>query len=254
MASSARSASARARPTAGARILGLETGGDHLSVALLAWPDDAPATSIVLVDEVVAHRGGRHTDLVLALVDEVLTRHELRAADLALVGVGRGPGSFTGIRIGLATALALEVATSLRAWPVDSLQAMACHLARGYALPMLDARKGEVYAGLYRCDPGAAPEVVLAPRAWTCDAALAAAHAAAEDVLVFGSGAQVSGVASPVAPAFHAGAARHVAWLAAVAWDQAGRDSRSAPALDAAYLRRSEAEVALDSQTTLRRE
>ncbi|MFO0746080.1 MAG: tRNA (adenosine(37)-N6)-threonylcarbamoyltransferase complex dimerization subunit type 1 TsaB [Myxococcota bacterium] len=231
---------------AGQRILGLETGGDHLSVALLVWPDGQPASGMVLLDEVVAHRGGRHTDMVLAMIDEVLARHEVRPADLALVGVGRGPGSFTGIRVGLSTALALEVATGVSAWPVCSLAAMACHVPRGVALPLIDARKGEVYGGLFRCNPGIAPEVMLAPGARTCEATLAAAHAAAEDVLVFGSGAQVHGVASPVPPAFHAGAARHVAWLAALAWDEAGRDARAAPALDAAYLRRSEAEVARD--------
>lgn len=232
----------------GPRILGLETGGDHLSVSLLAWPDGAPAAGLELLDEVTAHRDGRHTDLVLTLVDEVLARHGLGATDLALVGVGRGPGSFTGIRVGLSTALALELGAGAAVWPVCSLAAMACHVPSGVAAPLFDARRGEVYGAVFRCDPGARPEVLLAPAARTCEASVAAARELAADALVFGSGAVAYGVASPVPPAFHAGAARHIAWLAALEWDAAGRDRAAAPPLDAAYLRRSEAEVALDAR------
>ncbi|MCC6622343.1 MAG: tRNA (adenosine(37)-N6)-threonylcarbamoyltransferase complex dimerization subunit type 1 TsaB [Deltaproteobacteria bacterium] len=237
-----------------ARVLGIETGGEHLSAALLAVSD---ADGITLLHEVTAHRGHQHADLVLTLVDEVLARAGMTAADLALVGVGRGPGSFTGIRVGLSSALGLTIATGVPVWPVCSLEAMACHVPRGYALPMFDARRGEVYAGLFRVGGEGAVEVVLAPRAATCEAALAAvanalpderSAGARDDILIFGSGAITYGVASPVGPALHVGAARHVAWLAARQWMAAGRDGALAPPVDAAYLRRSEAEIAADAR------
>jgi len=228
-----------------AYVLALETGGDHLSVALLGVGE-----RLGLLDEVLFRRDDKHADAVLALIDEVLARHALTVKDLALVAVGRGPGSFTGIRVGLATALALQLATGVTAWPVCSLRALACHVPRGVALPMLDARRGEVYAGVYRCAPGTLPEEVLAPRAMTCEAALAAGYAAAEDILIYGSGALAYGVASAVEPALHAGRAHYIGWLAASEWLAAGRRGELAPALDAAYLRRSEAEIAADARAS----
>ena len=123
----------------GARVLGIETGGEHISVALLEVSD---VGAVALVDEVTTHRGARHADLVMHLVAQVLQRQEMFAAELALIGVGRGPGGFTGIRVGLSTAMGLTLATGVPVWPVCSLAAMACHVPRGYALPMFDARRG----------------------------------------------------------------------------------------------------------------
>lgn len=236
---------ARIKKAPGARVLGIETGGDHLSVALLEVADDGRMT---FRDELICVRDDKHADVVLGLIDQVLARHAVSVRELTLVGVGRGPGSFTGIRVGLATALALQIAADVVVWPVCSLRALACHVPRGWALPLLDARKGEVYAGVYRCGPGTQPEEVLAPRAMTCEAALAAGTAAAEDILIYGSGALAYGVASAVEPAMHAGRAQYIAWLAASEWLAAGRTGERAPALDAAYLRRSEAEIAADAK------
>ena len=81
-------------------MLAIETGGEHLSVALLEVADDG---RISLRDELTHVRDDRHADVILALIDQVLARHTMKVADLALVGVGRGPGSFTGIRVGLST-------------------------------------------------------------------------------------------------------------------------------------------------------
>jgi len=234
-------------------VLGLETGGEHVSVALLevaaAAARDDEAAAVTLLDEVTSRRVQLHADVVMAHIDALLRRHGLAPKDLALVGVGRGPGGFTGVRVGLATALGLTLATGAPAWPVCSLAALACHVPSGPALVMLDARRGEVYAGLFDAGRGGPPEVVMAPAVGAAAALHAEALArAATPPLVIGSGAIAYGLASPVAPGCHVGAARHVAWLAARAWLAAGRDAGRAPALDAVYLRRSEAEIAADER------
>jgi tRNA threonylcarbamoyladenosine biosynthesis protein TsaB len=65
------------------------------------------------------------------------------------VAVGVGPGTFTGLRIGVATARALATAAGLLVHPVSSLAALAAALDEPLALPLIDARRGELFAALY---------------------------------------------------------------------------------------------------------
>lgn len=252
----------------GPYVIGIETGGEHLGVALGVVRGEVGAARCELLGEMVMHRGRRHADVVLAFIDTLLSQQDLAPRDIGLVAVGRGPGSFTGIRVGLATALGLASggAPATTIWPVSSLAALAqragvrTRAAGGtLALVMLDARRGEVYGGLYRAFADHPPEVLLAPRAGTCEAVLAAAGVAREhalrqvapaerDWLCFGSGAVQNQVASPVPNDFHIASARELARLAVWEWDAAGRDAGRAPALDAAYLRASEAERVADAR------
>lgn len=243
-----------ARGPQGPWVLGLETGGDELGVALWRLPEalGTPPASWRLVDETTAHRGHQHADSVLLMVDQMLWRQGILPADLALVGVGRGPGGFTGVRVGLATAVGLGLGLGIPVWPVSSLAALAQHAAHsaspgGLIVPLLDARRGEVYGAAYRVGTYGETEAVLAPRVATCDSLLSAVREAAGEAsapaLVFGSGALTYQVASPVPPDWHRASARHVAALAALAWDRAGRDDAAAPAVDPIYLRKSDAEL-----------
>lgn len=237
-------------------MLGLETGGDELSVALWRLPAEVGAAQSGwrLVDEVTCHRGQRHADAVLGLVDEALARHALTAGDLGLIAAGRGPGGFTGVRVGLATAVGLGFGAGVPIWPASSLAALAQHAAGRDAVivPLIDARRGEVYGAAYRVDGYGAYTTVLAPRVATCEAVMSAVAAAVGDAsaprLVFGSGALTYGVASEVPPGWHRGVARHVAAVAAAAWDAAGRDAAGAPAVDPTYIRKSDAEIAHDAR------
>lgn len=232
-------------------------------MALWRLPEERGAAQSrwLLLDEVAAHRGHRHDDSLLTLVDAALTRQALRVEDIALVGVGVGPGSFTGVRVGMATALGLGLATGAPVWPVDSLAALAMHAAGVAAvapdgerqpviMSMFDARKGEVYAAAYRAVAGAAPEIVLAPMVAPCHRCLTALDATVGDNaprLIFGSGALQYDVASAVPPEWHVASARHIGALAAFAWEAAGRDGAAAPAADPRYLRKSDAEIAHDA-------
>ncbi len=128
--------------------------------ALLAF-DTATAATVVGVlrsgGELVARRDDppagarpRHAGRLLRLCDEALAAAGARWSDVARIGVGVGPGTFTGLRIGVATARALGQATGAELVAVGTLSALAL-AARGAghpgaALAVLDARRGEAFA------------------------------------------------------------------------------------------------------------
>lgn len=94
---------------------------------------------------------GSHGFSLLPLIDEALGALGLRVADLRGVAVSIGPGSFTGLRVGLATAKGLAFASGLRLAGVPTMPALAraSGVSDGLVCPVLDARKGEVYAALF---------------------------------------------------------------------------------------------------------
>jgi tRNA threonylcarbamoyladenosine biosynthesis protein TsaB len=99
--------------------------------------------------------GETHSRRLLAGVDWVMQETGLDWSDIDAVAVSLGPGSFTGLRIGLATAKGLAMASGAKLIGVGTLDGMAAQLfAAGNILicPVLDARKREVYCGFYRCD------------------------------------------------------------------------------------------------------
>ena len=111
---------------------------------VLAFDTATPvATSALVLDsEVLGERTSRAA-AVLADADELLRAHGYAPADLAGVAVGTGPGSFTGIRIGLAAARGLALATGVPVAGVSTLDALASALPG--ALPVIDARRREVF-------------------------------------------------------------------------------------------------------------
>lgn len=124
------------------RILAVETATEACSVAL--WIDGE-------VRERFAVAPRRHAALVLPDIQTLLAGADLALSQLDALAVGRGPGSFTGVRIGVAVVQGLALGADLGVVPVSSLRA----LARGVAeetphrriLAVLDARIDEIYAG-----------------------------------------------------------------------------------------------------------
>ena len=143
------------------KILGLDTSTTTASIAVL---DD---------DRVLAtatRNTHRRTSDVLVAVDEACRTAGVTAHQLDAVAVGAGPGSFTGLRIGMATAKGIAFATRRPLWAVSSLAALALEAPRdGVIVAVLDARKGEVFAGTFEKRGGAVTalgaEQVLAPTA-----------------------------------------------------------------------------------------
>ncbi|MGB0588274.1 MAG: tRNA (adenosine(37)-N6)-threonylcarbamoyltransferase complex dimerization subunit type 1 TsaB [Myxococcota bacterium] len=230
-------------------VLGLETGGFHLGVSLWRLPEEkgAPQTQWHLLEVVSTRLGHQHARTLLAQVDAMLSRQGLTPSNVALIGVGRGPGGFTGVRVGMATALGVGMGLDATVWPVDSLAVLARHAAGhpGVVIPLIDARKSEVYGAAYRVPLSGSPErlaePIVGPREEVCERLSAIANE--PKPLIFGSGAVTYGGSSEVPPSWHIPCASHTGWLAAQAWEDHGREGSAAPSIDPAYVRPSDAEL-----------
>ena len=141
-------------------VLALDTTGTLGSVALgLAGPGGAVTADAVETFE----PSNRHSRSLLPAIRRVMAQAGLETRDLALLVATRGPGSFTGLRIGLATAQGFALAAGIRAAGVSSLDAaaLADAAASGSALRRLvvvDALRGELFAALY---DGAGPDALV---------------------------------------------------------------------------------------------
>jgi tRNA threonylcarbamoyladenosine biosynthesis protein TsaB len=104
-----------------------------------------------------------HARELMPAVAEVMARSGLAWEELDALAVGRGPGSFTGLRVGVATARALAHARGLPLRPVSSLAALAEGAGAGAALAVIDARRGEVFAALRGGEVAEGPPERAAP-------------------------------------------------------------------------------------------
>jgi tRNA threonylcarbamoyladenosine biosynthesis protein TsaB len=93
-----------------------------------------------------------HGSELLPRVAEVMERAGVGFGDLESIAVGVGPGTFTGLRVGIATARALAHAHDLHVHPVSSLAALAKGIDAPLRLPLIDARRGELFAALHERD------------------------------------------------------------------------------------------------------
>ncbi|MFA0412558.1 tRNA (adenosine(37)-N6)-threonylcarbamoyltransferase complex dimerization subunit type 1 TsaB [Vibrio renipiscarius] len=128
-----------------AKILALDTATENCSVALLI-------NDKVYFRSEVAPRD--HTKLILPMVDEVLKEAGICLTDLDALAFGRGPGSFTGVRIGIGIAQGLAFGAELPMLAISTLEAMAQGAYRlngaTQVASAIDARMSEVYWGRYR--------------------------------------------------------------------------------------------------------
>lgn len=222
------------------RILAVETATLAGSVAVL---DGGRVVGQSLLDI-----GLTHSERLIAMVDGLLRDCGWEASDLEGLAVSVGPGSFTGLRVGVATAKGLALALGLPVAAVPTLDALAWTLpfADAAVCPLLDARKGEVYLALYRWSADRMERLsdylALSPRA--------AVEWLTPPVIVLGDGVSACrpflprlGAGLRVAPASHSmPSAAIVGWLGHAMLESG--QSVEADLLGPMYLRPSEAELA----------
>jgi len=102
-----------------------------------------------LVEAVEIEAPDGYGHVLFGALDELLARHLLRVADIALFAAACGPGSFTGLRVALAAVKGLAEAGSKRVVGVSNLQALAWYGTSEIRAPYLDARREQIYAGLF---------------------------------------------------------------------------------------------------------
>jgi tRNA threonylcarbamoyladenosine biosynthesis protein TsaB len=147
-------------------ILALDSSTAELSLAIL----EVTPAGLTLVSERNLHDGGKHGTQLPGVVDELLRQAGGTVADLTACVGGLGPGSFTGLRVGLSTLKGLCYARRIPLIGVSSMRALAREGAEGAApdalfCTLLDARHGHLYAAVY-AGPTAepfTPEVSLRP-------------------------------------------------------------------------------------------
>ena len=130
------------------RVLGIESSSLVASVALV--------TDDILTGEYTANFKKTHSQTLLPMLDELAKLLELDLNTVDAIAVAGGPGSFTGLRIGAATAKGLGLALKKPLIHVPTVDALAYNMwgASGLICPIMDARRRQVYTGLYQMEQG----------------------------------------------------------------------------------------------------
>jgi len=219
-------------------ILGLDTSGKHGSVALVQCETGNARTL-----DLVPLEGGTFSSRLVPQISELLQKHGLRKQQIDAFAVVSGPGSFTGLRVGLAAIKALADILQKPIAAVSLLEAIALAAGlNGRVLAVLDAGRGEIYVGTY--------DVQQARAICASEMSLSVAEFATEAV-----GSQVvtpdpklaealrqSGAIVQIVPQPHADSIARLGFEKI----QAG-ETVTPEALDASYIRRSEAEIKLST-------
>lgn len=135
-------------------ILNIETATKNCSVSL------AKNGQIVLCKE-IAEQGYSHAEKLHVFIEEIIKETGVPVQEIQAVAVSKGPGSYTGLRIGVSTAKGLCYALGIPLISVDTLQVLAKQVAieNGMIVPMLDARRMEVYSAVFNANHNKIMEV-----------------------------------------------------------------------------------------------
>ncbi|PWB26530.1 tRNA (adenosine(37)-N6)-threonylcarbamoyltransferase complex dimerization subunit type 1 TsaB [Flavobacterium sp. HTF] len=125
-------------------ILNIETATKNCSVAI------AKNGETILCKE-IAEEGYSHAEKLHVFIEEAIAEAKISVQDLSAIAVSQGPGSYTGLRIGVSAAKGLCFALNLPLIAIDTLQTLASQakVSDGKIIPMLDARRMEVYSEIF---------------------------------------------------------------------------------------------------------
>lgn len=153
------------------------------------------ATAAVMTDDRLAAQAVQnnkktHSQRIMPMIEQMLYQAELSVADMDCFAAAVGPGSFTGVRIGVATAKALAHATGKPCAAVSTLHALANNLAHfdGIICPIMDARRNQVYNALFN---GGDAARITDDRALSIDELLEELKARNEKIIFLGDGVAV---------------------------------------------------------------
>ncbi len=192
-------------------ILAFDTTGERGSIAL--------ADGAHLIEEVGLDAPDGFGHILFDEIERLLTHHVLSLSDIACFATAAGPGSFTGVRVGITAAKGLGDATGCKVAVISNLQAIAWFGLGELRAPHIDARRGEIYGALYNSQLCLIQDEVVAPyEVWSAALPCGAALVKQE---------------RPLTRA-----------IAAIAWQQYIAGLAKDPAeVDANYVRRSDAEL-----------
>jgi tRNA threonylcarbamoyladenosine biosynthesis protein TsaB len=195
-------------------ILSIDTTSEFGSIAL--------TEANVVVEEIALHAPEGFGHVLFGHIEELLDRNGTTVHQMECFAGAAGPGSFTGVRVGLAAAKGLAEATGKRMVAVSNLRALASFGTAPLRATVIDARRGEIYGAVYNSQLELViPEVVMKFDAW---------------LATLPPGYEL--ISSITAPRALAAAIGHIAW------DEFTLGRSSDPAeIDANYVRRSDAEL-----------
>jgi len=195
-----------------------------------------------ILEEVLLHSPSGFGHVLFKRISILLANHGLKPESIDCFAAASGPGSFTGVRVGLACVKGLAEALGKPALAVSNLRALAWFGSAPLRATVLDARRGEIYGAVY--DAAGAlvePEVVAKFPAWLASLPEGAMEFVSTDFTPFQAalaGTRFEGAGIVTAPRAMAGA---IARIALSAWRNG--ETADPAALDANYVRRSDAEL-----------
>lgn len=163
------------------RYLVFETSARTVSVAVVSLDG--------VLGELTMNTGHTHSEKLVPVMDTLLAQLELQMDDIQGLVVSSGPGSFTGIRIGMATVMGIAHGAGVPIFPVSSLEGMAWNMAGcgGIVCPIMDARRDQLYSALFNCVE-AVPRRVMADTALSVSELIQTLKATDDKVWFVGDG------------------------------------------------------------------
>lgn len=125
-------------------ILNIETATKNCSVAIAH-------DGVTIICKEIAEQGYSHAEKLHLFIEEVISDAAISFSDLKAIAVSQGPGSYTGLRIGVSAAKGLSYALQIPLIAVDTLESLAMQVVAkdGFIIPMIDARRMEVYSAIF---------------------------------------------------------------------------------------------------------
>ena len=135
------------------KLLAFDTSNQALSLAILEDEHLLAQTTLNIKKN--------HSITLMPAIDFLMKSLDMKPTDLDRIAVAQGPGSYTGLRIAVATAKTLAHTLKIELVGVSSLQALVPEQAEGLVIPVMDARRNNVYAGFYQSGQAVRPEAHL---------------------------------------------------------------------------------------------